>query len=264
MRIYIRFSEDLDFFLKKEQQGRRFALDMDRKASVKDIIESQGVPHTEVGRMELEKQTRDFAFIPGRTGALDVSGIKPPFDVLKPGFLRPRPLARIRFVADVNVMKLGKLMLLLGFDTACSSSFSDPEIADISEREKRIVLTRDTGLLKRKKIEFGRRIRSNLPYEQLEETLVFFGLSGKIRFFTRCSHCNKSLEPRDKADVMALLEPKTQKYFSRFFQCPECKKVFWKGSHYAKIVRKLGTMEHPVFQEWQRNPDQNFSRIEDL
>ena len=140
--------------------------------------------------------------------------------------LRARPLGKIRFVADVNVMKLGKLLLLLGFDTICSSRFSDQEIADISEQQDRIVLTRDTGLLNRKKIIYARRIRENAPYDQLAETLDFFGIRDEIRFFTRCSLCNCMLKPRQKSQVLNLLEPKTKKHFSRFFQCPQCKKVF--------------------------------------
>lgn len=246
MRLFIQFSEDLNFFLKRERQGRRFALDLDRRAPVRDIIESLGIPHTEVGRVRFDSLDREFSFIPEGSGHLDVSGVVPPLDARTPSFLRPRPLEKLKFVADVNVMKLGKLMLLLGFDTACSSGFSDHAIADIASREKRIVLTRDTGLLKYKKIEFGRRIRSNLPYEQLEETLDFFDLSREIRFFTRCSLCNRSLEPKAKSEVLDLLEPKTRRYFFRFFQCPACKKVFWKGSHYDKILQRFDTMNIPV------------------
>ncbi len=63
---------------------------------------------------------------------------------------------------------------MLGFDASYSSSYSDSEIADIAETERRIVLTRDTDLLKRKKIVFAKRIKANLPYDQLIEIIIFF------------------------------------------------------------------------------------------
>lgn len=212
---------------------------MTRSASVKDIIESLGVPHTEVGRIWFNNREIDFAFIPDTSGKLHVHSIDAPFDVLTPSLLRPEPLDRHRFIADVNVLKLGRLLILLGFDVACSSSFSDKEIADLSQSESRIVLTRDTNLLKRKKIVFARRIRSNLPYDQVVEVMDFFGLWHRTAFFSRCTQCNQPLVKVAKTDIMHLLEPKTKKYFSVFFQCPKCQKVFWKGSHYDAMTDKL-------------------------
>jgi hypothetical protein len=153
--ISITFDPAFDFFLAKSHEGGDLAYPLTRHASVKDIIESSGVPHTEVGRICFNDQDIDFSFIPDTPGKLDIHAVDAPFDVGSPSLLRPEPLDRVRFVADVNVLKLGRLLILLGFDVACSSSFSDQEIADLSESESRIVLTRDTTLLKRRKIVFG-------------------------------------------------------------------------------------------------------------
>ena len=232
MNISITFDSVLDFFLAEPHQGRNLAYPLTRSASVKDIIESLGVPHTEVGRICFNNREIDFAFVPDMPGNLHVHSIDPPFDVLTPSLLRPEPLDRIWFIADVNVLKLGRLLILLGFDVAFSSSFTDEQIADLSESESRIVLTRDTTLLKRKKIMFARRIRSNLPYDQVVEVMDFFGLRDQTAFFSRCTQCNQPLAKVPKTDILHRLEPKTQKYFFDFFQCPECQKIFWKGSHY--------------------------------
>jgi uncharacterized protein with PIN domain len=207
-----------------------------RSASVKDIIESLGVPHTEVGGIRFNGQETGFAFVPDAAGNLDVRGITPPFDVRYPSLLRPEPLDRIRFIADVNVLKLGRLLILLGFDVAGSSSFSDEQIADMAESESRIVLTRDTTLLKRKKIVFARRIRADLPYDQVAEVVDFFGLRDQTAFFSRCTRCNQPLKPVAKTDILHRLEPRTKKYFTDFYQCPECLKIFWKGSHYEAMT----------------------------
>jgi uncharacterized protein len=208
------------------------AYPLTRSASVKDIVESLGIPHTEVGSLCFNGQDIDFAYIPNTPGHLHVHEIDVPFDLFTPTLLRPEPLDRYRFIADVNVLKLGRLLILMGFDVVCSSSISDKAIADLSQSESRIVLTRDTTLLKRKKIIFARRIRANLPYDQLLEVMNFFGLRHRTAFFSRCTQCNQSLVKVAKKDIMHLLEPKTKTYFSIFFQCPACQKIFWKGSHY--------------------------------
>lgn len=242
MKISVTFDPVFEFFLADRHKGNDLVYALTRSASVKDIIESLGVPHTEVGRLCFNGKDINFSFIPDTPGNLTVHGINPPFDVLTPSLLRPEPLDRVRFIADVNVLKLGRLLILLGFDVAGSSSFSDDQIADMAESESRIVLTRDTTLLKRKKIVFARRIRANLPYDQVVEVVDFFGLRDQTAFFSRCTRCNQPIEPVAKAEVLHRLEPKTRKYFTDFFQCPACGNVFWKGSHYEAMTVTLASL----------------------
>ncbi|WP_300463849.1 Mut7-C RNAse domain-containing protein [Desulfobacula sp.] len=242
MKILIHFGKEFDFFQTKGRQDRRLVYDVNRNASVKDIIESLGVPHTEVGHLYFNYQVIDFSYIPFSPGRVDVKGIPSPFDVRSPSVLRPKPLDRFRFIADVNVIRLGRLLILLGFDVHYSSSCLDHEIADIAEAEHRIILTRDTDLLKRKKIDFARRIMADLPYEQLVETVCFFGLEPMIHFFSRCTACNVPLVTVAKSEVMPLLEPKTKLYFNTFFRCPQCKNVFWRGSHYDSIRKRMSSL----------------------
>jgi len=240
--ISITFDPVLYFFLADHHKGGDLVYPLTRRTSVKDIIESLGVPHTEVGGICFNEQMIDFSFIPETAGDLHVQGMGVPFDVRTPSLLRPEPLERYRFIADVNVLKLGRRLILLGFDVACSSSFSDEQIADLSATESRIVLTRDTTLLKRKKIVFARRIRSNLPDDQLLEVMAFFELWNQTAFFSRCTRCNRSLAPVSKIDIMQQLEPKTRKYFFEFLQCPNCLKIFWKGSHYDAMTDKCSSL----------------------
>jgi uncharacterized protein with PIN domain len=242
MKLFIQFEPQFDFFLTHDPQGGRVEYALNRPASVKDIIESLGVPHTEVGAMTFDHESIDFSYVPSSSGVLKVNGIQPPFSVLSPSMLRPVPLTGIKFVADVNVIRLGRLLILLGFDVSYSSAWSDQKIADLAETQGRIVLTRDTGLLKRKIIVFARRIKADLPYDQLRETIDFFGLEKSISFFSRCTRCNIKLVTIPKNQVLHLLEPKTKQYFNRFFQCPGCKNVFWKGSHYDNIRQKISAL----------------------
>ncbi len=246
MYIFINFHESLNFFLKDRYKGRAIEYPLVRRASVKDIIESFGVPHTETGCILFNNTPVDFSFIPASCGTLQVDAIIEPFKLLQPSLLRPAlrpaPADNIKFIADVNVIKLGRLLILLGFNVVFSPFWSDKKIADMADETGRVVLTRDTGLLKRSKIVFARRIRADLPYDQLVETIRFFGLAPLISFFSRCTQCNKKLKPVSKEEVLHLLEPKTKLYFNSFFQCPECKKVFWRGSHYDNILKKISSL----------------------
>lgn len=240
--IIIELDRAFDFFLPNDRIGRRIRTSMDRKASVKDMIESCGVPHTELGSMVFNGTEVAFSYIPRSLGKLMVWSIPAPFDVKKPCFLRPVPLNAVRFIADANVIRLGKLMLLLGFDVELCRKGTDGDIADMAQHQDRIVLTRDTALLKRKKIIFARRVRADLPYDQLFEVIRFFGLEQDIAFFSRCTACNKKLVPRAKDEIFHLLEPKTRLYFHSFLQCPECGNVFWRGSHWENLKRKFSSM----------------------
>lgn len=242
MKLFIQFDKPLDYFLTEAKNGQQFEYTLNRKASVKDIIESFGIPHTEVGHISFNGMEIDFSFIPSSSGLLNVQCIESPFNVMSPTFLRPFSLKRTRFLADVNVIKLGRLLIIMGFDVSYSPSLSDREIANIAETEARIILTRDTQLLKRKKIIFAKRIKSDYPYEQLIETIHFFGLEKQIYFFSRCIKCNRKLVGVSKEKVIHLLEPKTKKFFDIFFQCPQCNNVFWKGSHFDNIKKKISSI----------------------
>ena len=235
IEINISVDSDLTFFLPKKRRQGSLTYHLDRRASIKDIIESQGVPHTEIGEILFNGNRVDFNYLPLCDGQIKVSAISPPFDVCSPSFLRPDPFHQIKFIADVNVIRLGKLMILLGFDVLYSSWFNDQEVANIAQQQERIVLTRDTQMLKRNKIVYARRVRENRPYDQLLEVLEFFGLQQLAQFFSRCVICNLPLKSVEKKEVMHCLEPKTKKYYHSFKRCLGCGKIYWKGSHYEHI-----------------------------
>jgi uncharacterized protein with PIN domain len=240
--IIMDLDRSFDFFRPRDRAGLEIRAGLDRRASVKDLVESCGVPHTEVGYLGMDGKEVDFSHIPRRPGRLTVRGIPVPFDVERPSFLRPEPLSALRFIADANVIRLGRLMLILGFDVALCRKGSDKDIADQARARARIVLTRDTALLKRKKITFARRIRADRSYDQVLEVVRFFGLEEKTAFFSRCTACNVLLLPRAKDEVLHLLEPKTRMYFHRFFQCPACGRVFWRGSHVENMKERFSAL----------------------
>ena len=246
------FEREFDFFLTPAHGGASVNRVSHRGASIKDIIESFGVPHTEVGRMGVSTSEQnkgraaiiekdvDFHHVPRPGARIHVYPLIPPVDVTRPSLLRPRPLGALRFVADVNVGRLARLLLVLGFDTRYDNGFSDAQVACIAAREGRVVLTRDTGLLKRRQVTHALRIRSELPDAQLTEVLRFFGMEkGPFRLLSRCLACNESLVPVEKKAVVHRLKPLTRKYYHRFTICPGCGRIFWKGSHAWEMRQKL-------------------------
>lgn len=146
-----------------------------------------------------------------------------------------RGVAGARFIADVHLGKLARLLRLLGFDTFYRNDYDDHEIAELAAELDRIVLTRDRWLLKFSSIIHGCWIRSHYPHEQLEEVLNRYHLLDSINPFNRCLVCNGSISAVAKDLISDHLEPKTILYYNEFFQCEHCCKIYWKGSHYEKM-----------------------------
>ncbi|HOP52276.1 MAG: Mut7-C RNAse domain-containing protein [Thermovirgaceae bacterium] len=213
--------------------------DLDRSAPVKDLIESQGVPHTEVGLIVSRGAERSFLYTPAGGEIVDVFPHTPPVDVSLPSVLFPVPFGEASFVVDVNVARLAGLLRLTGFDCLYDPRLDDAMIAEVAGGERRILLTRDRELLKRNRVLRGRLIRSDRPWEQLAEVIRFFGLRDRIDLFCRCPRCNVPLVNIDKGDVLDQLEPLTRMMYDRFTRCPGCGQVYWSGSHHSRIREKL-------------------------
>ncbi len=153
---------------------------------------------------------------------------------LTPGLNYP-----LAFVADVHLGKLAKALIILGIDTIYKNDFFDKCIVEIAEKEQRIVLTRDAGLLKHKLIKWGYWLRAQQVEKQLEEVLNRYNLLPEVSLFKRCLSCNGRIEEVAKEAVLEKLPPKTIQYFNEFFQCSSCKKVYWKGSHYENMLQMV-------------------------
>ncbi|MBW1849755.1 MAG: Mut7-C RNAse domain-containing protein, partial [Deltaproteobacteria bacterium] len=132
-----------------------------------------------------------------------------------------------------------KLLRLLGFDAEYSKEDVDTEIIRKSIQEKRIILTRDRQLLQRKEITHGVCIRSTDPELQVKEVLKKFDLYSQIKEFHRCTMCNNVINPISKSDIQHRLEPKTEMRFNEFYFCSGCERIYWKGSHYKKLKKKI-------------------------
>lgn len=215
------------------------SLENDRKASVKDIIEALGIPHTEIAWIKANGEEVSFGYQVNTGDRIDVYPISAPVDFSRPSILRPEPLKDIRFIADVNVGRLAILLRMTGMDTAYKNSHSDAELAEMSNAEKRILLTKDKRLLRRSKVMFGHLVRETSPKRQLIEVVRLFNLAGRLSPFTRCLVCNDILKPIKKEKIIHSLQPLTRKYYDTFYVCPCCGKIYWPGSHKTNMENML-------------------------
>jgi uncharacterized protein with PIN domain len=215
-----------------------------RRTSTKNLIESFGVPHTEIGGIRADCGNVTFDHVIEHRTRLDISPLCPPVNVLAPSTLRPEPLPAIRFLVDMNVAKLAAKLRMAGFDTLYNPQWGDHDLAEIAEKQQCIILTRDIMLLKRNKVTYGHLVREVNPKKQLAETIAYYGLFDSIRSLTRCMRCNGLLAPVAKEEIQDKLEPLTRKYYQTFHRCSSCFQVYWPGSHHDAMVEELGRLNN--------------------
>lgn len=237
--IIFRFYGDLNDFLPAAARGRELGRPEAAGGSVKDGIEAFGVPHVEVDLVVINGEPRDFAALldPG-----DRVAVYPSLGSLAghpETRLQPEVTLPARFVLDVHLGKLAAGLRLLGFDTLYRNDWPDEELARVSGEERRLLLTRDIGLLKRKLVWHGAWVRSTSPPEQVREVLRRFRLEGHAQPFTRCMRCNGLLEDCPGKEVADRVPPRSREAFTKFYRCTGCGKVYWQGSHFAGLLRRV-------------------------
>ena len=136
-----RFYAELNDFLVPERRFTEFAYGFLNVATVKDRIESLGVPHTEVDLILVNGQSVDFAYRVQDGDRISVYPVFEAFDIAELTRLRPEPFRDIRFVLDVHVGRVATYLRMLGFDTLYQNRCTDECLAEVSRREHRILFT---------------------------------------------------------------------------------------------------------------------------
>jgi uncharacterized protein with PIN domain len=144
------------------------------------------------------------------------------------------------FIADCMLGRLAKWLKILGFDVLYFSKAEDKDLIEISRREGRVLLTRDTGLIEKTKRQKRRFFVSSDDWrEQVVQVLDAFNLWQEIRANSRCLECNQTLKPLPKARARNLVTPYVLEHAKSFAICPQCGRVFWQGTHYGDMERKV-------------------------
>jgi len=242
----IRFYEELNDFLPPHLRKQAFSAVFSPGDTVKALIESLGVPHTEVDLVLADGQSVGFEH---RLREGERIAVYPVFESLEIGAVsrvRPLPLREPRFVLDVHLGRLARLLRMLGFDSAYSNQADDPSLASRSRLEKRILLTRDRELLKRTAVSHGYWVRCPDPRRQLLEVLRRFDLRERVRPFSLCLCCNRRLEPVPRQQAAGCVPPHVLERYEQFCRCPECLRLYWPGSHWENMRRFLQGLEGPA------------------
>jgi uncharacterized protein with PIN domain len=229
------FHDELNDFLPKRIRHSPITHEFDWRASIKDMIESLGVPHAEIDLLIVNETSVDFTYLV--TGGDDIHAY-PQFDAIEhPQKVRlrpPRP-GRARFILDTHLGRLAAYLRMLGFDTLYRNDYPDDELAQVSNVEARILLTRDVGLLKRSLVTYGYFVRNTDPRLRLREVLSRFSLMDSVELFKHCMKCNGLLHPVEKAQVLNEVSAQTAQFYDVFHRCADCQQVYWRGSHFGRM-----------------------------
>ncbi|MEJ5241875.1 MAG: Mut7-C RNAse domain-containing protein [Anaerolineales bacterium] len=203
--------------------------------SIKHLIESLGIPHTEIGEIECGDRRVDLSYLPRSGDRLRVWLIRHP----EPGPHSPEP----RFILDNHLGRLTAHLRMLGLDALYRNDFQDDELIARALQEGRILLSRDRRLLMHKALQQGCLLYSLDPEEQLRQVIERYHLLRWVRPFRRCLRCNHPLEPVEKEAILDRLLPLTRLYYDEFSRCPACDQIYWKGSHYERMERFIRALQ---------------------
>lgn len=231
----IRCYAELNDFLPAPLRRRAFTCTFTVPGSVKDALESLGIPHPEIDLILVNGAPAGFdriiahgdriAAFP-RFRCLDVSGISP---------VHVPALEEARFALDGHLGRLARYLRLLGFDAAHDPQADDEHLAALAAADDRILLTRDLDLLKRRVVHRGYRVRATNPRDQLVEVVQHFDLAGRFDPLTRCLACGERLVAAGPAEVAAVLPPNVAGRYPEYQRCPGCERVYWPGSHHRRL-----------------------------
>jgi uncharacterized protein len=236
-KVRLRFHGDLNVFLGSKAGDAVTERPLAEKTSIKDVIESCGVPHPEVALILVNEQTVGFDHTVTADAKVEV------FPVKNRGTnntdKRLQTVGITKFIADGHLGSLTRNLRLLGFDVIYPKNADDRQLLEVMARENRALLTRDRRLLMHGIVRHGYYPRSQNADEQTIEVVRRFDLLDLIAPFTRCLRCNAPLEEVAKADVIDKLEPLTKIYYGQFRRCPDCKQIYWPGSHFPKLQKRI-------------------------
>jgi len=236
-RASVRFYAELNDHLAPDRRYRTIEKEFFVPASVKDAIESFGVPHAEVELVLVNGESSDFTRLVRDGDRVALYPVFESLDITPELRVRPQALREPRFALDVHLGRLAAYLRMLGFDTEYRNCASDAELVRISVEQERILLTRDRGLLKHSAVTRGYWLRQTDSRRQAAEVVGRFDLARSLGPFTRCMACNQRLRSVSKVEIHKRIPPRIAARHEEFRECPACRRVYWEGTHYQRMRR---------------------------
>ncbi|MEZ0090356.1 Mut7-C RNAse domain-containing protein [Streptacidiphilus sp. EB129] len=239
--ISLTVDAELEVFVGAARRGGSSAVRTDGAATLGHVVESLGVPLTEVGALVVDGRAVTAGHIPADGENVAVHTVTRPQQLPGPA----------RFLLDVHLGTLARRMRLLGVDVAYESTdIGDPALAARSAAEQRVMLSRDRGLLRRRELWAGAYVYSHRPAEQLDDVLSRF--RPPLAPWTRCTACNGLLQRAPKEELAGRLRDGTERSYDAFSECADCGQAYWRGAHHARLnaiveaaVRDFGDLPSP-------------------
>ena len=237
--VCLRFGDELRFFLAPRHRSRPgVQVPCDGTSTVGHLVESLGVPLTEVGALTINGRQAAASERPQDGDVVDVGPVSRPQQV---------PVTPLRFLLDVHLGTLARRLRLLGVDAAYSNDADDDELIAQANEQHRVLLTQDRGLLRRRILRHGGYVRGARPDEQLRDVLDRF--APPLAPWTVCSACNGRLSPVPKTDIEQDLQPGTRRTYDVFARCAGCGRVYWRGAHSRRLEGIVAAATGPAQQD---------------
>ncbi len=237
--VHIRFYEELNDHLLREQRRRTFAWECAAGATVRGVLEVLGVPAAEVDLILVDGESAAFDRELHDGDRVSVYPKFESFDIAAVQRLRSAPLREPRFLADGHLARLARYLRLLGFDTLCPMTADATRKIRTARDEKRVILTRSRRLAADPRLTHALLVLAEDPREQLAEIVDRLHLHDAARPFTRCLLCNERVVEVEKGAIAERLEAETRAHFDAFRRCPHCDRVYWEGSHHRRLSRLI-------------------------
>ena len=224
---------ELRLFLRPGRRGGPVAVAADGTSSLGHVVESLGVPLTEAGRLMVNGEPAAPGYRPRNSDVVRVEAVR-----------RPQQLTSARFVLDVHLGTLARRLRLAGVDTTYANDAGDDALIEQANATRRVLLTQDRGLLRRRALRLGAYVRGARPDDQLRDVLDRF--KPPLAPWTRCPACNGPLSPVAKAAIASVLPPGTRRTYQAFSRCQGCGHMYWRGAHAPRLEALIASAEHAV------------------
>lgn len=233
--LCVQVAEELWLFLPARDRRGRLRVAYDGSSSLGHVVQSIGVPLTEVGELLIDGRPVEHGHRPAAGDVVDVRAVRRPQRVTD---------VPLRFLLDVHLGTLARRLRLVGLDVAYDNDRDDDSLIEQANAERRVLLTQDRGLLRRRTLWLGAHVRGSRPDDQFGDVLERF--APPLAPWTRCTACNGLLVRVGKDDVDVELEPGTRRSFDAFARCAACAQVYWRGAHHRQLQEFVATAREIV------------------
>ncbi|MGI5121563.1 Mut7-C RNAse domain-containing protein [Marinactinospora thermotolerans] len=243
-QLCLRVAEELRFFLPPRHRYADVHVPYDGTSSLGHVVESAGVPLPEVGGLRVAGRPVAPSHRPASGDTVEVLPVPRP---------QPLPFSPPRFLLDVHLGTLARRLRLVGLDTTYHNDRDDDVLVEEANAERRILLTRDRGLLRRRPLWAGAHVRGTRSDEQFHDVLGRF--APPLAPWTRCTACNGPLEHVGKGEVERRLEEGTRATYDAFARCLDCDRLYWPGAHHDRLTAIVAAAQRTVAEAGARSVD---------